>query len=72
MRLHVALFSIALTLPLFTFSAKADVTFNTFVSGPSISTVEGQNATIGFAYAGNKFVGSVYFGSTTISCIPLT
>lgn len=63
MRLHVALFSIVFTVPLFAVSAKADVTFNTFVSGPSISSVEGQNATIGFAYAGNKFVGSVYFGS---------
>ncbi|MDQ6638594.1 MAG: PEP-CTERM sorting domain-containing protein [Pseudomonadota bacterium] len=40
--------------------AQAALTFNTFVSGPSIAAVEGQNATIGFAYAGDKFVGSVY------------
>ena len=35
--------------------------FSTFVSGPSIAAVVGGNSTIGFAYAGNKFVGSVYF-----------
>ena len=43
-------------------NAQATVTFSTFVSGPSIAAVEGQNATIAFNYAGNKFVGSVYLG----------
>jgi hypothetical protein len=38
------------------------VTFSTFVSGSDIGTVEGQQSTIAFTYAGNKFVGSVYFG----------
>jgi hypothetical protein len=38
------------------------VIFSTFVSGPSIAAVEGQNATIAFNYAGNEFVGSVYPG----------
>lgn len=42
--------------------AQAAIIFNTFVSGASISTVEGQNQTIAFNYAGDKFVGSVYFG----------
>ncbi len=40
----------------------ATITFNTFVSSAAISAVEGQNATIGFTYAGDKFVGSVYVG----------
>lgn len=38
-------------------------TFSTFVSSSDIAAVEGQNQTIGFAYAGDKFVGSVYFGT---------
>lgn len=33
------------------------------MTGPSIAAVVGQNQTIGFAYAGDKFVGSVYFGT---------
>ena len=41
-------------------SAQA-VTFTTFVTGPSITAAVGGDSTIGFAYAGNKFVGSVYF-----------
>jgi len=39
------------------------ITFNTFVSSSDLSSVLGNTATIGFAYAGDKFVGSVYFGS---------
>jgi hypothetical protein len=38
------------------------VSFTTFVPGSSINAVEGQNNTIAFTYAANKFVGSVYFG----------
>lgn len=38
------------------------VSFTTFVSGSDINAVEGQNQTIGFAYAGDRFVGSVYGG----------
>jgi hypothetical protein len=41
----------------------APLAFGDFVTSASISAVEGQNQTIGFAYAGNKFVGSVYFGT---------
>jgi PEP-CTERM motif len=45
-------------------SASADtLSFSTFVSSSSISAVEGQNNTIDFNFAGNKFVGSVYFGA---------
>ena len=47
-------------------SAQA-VTFDTFVTGPSITAVVGGNSTIGFAYAGNKFVGSVYFNQQLYS-----
>jgi hypothetical protein len=46
--------------------AAATVTFNTFVSAGDIAAVEGQTQTIGFNYAGNKFVGSVYFGATNL------
>jgi Zn-dependent alcohol dehydrogenase len=41
----------------------APLSFGDFVTSAAINAVEGQNQTIGFAYAGNKFVGSVYFGS---------
>lgn len=38
------------------------VNFTTFVTGGSIAAAEGGNhSTIAFNYAGNKFVGSVYF-----------
>jgi hypothetical protein len=39
------------------------VTFNTFVTSTDLQSTLGNNATIGFAYAGDKFVGSVYFGA---------
>jgi hypothetical protein len=42
------------------------ITFTTFVTGAQISAVEGQNQTIGFNYAGNKFVGSVYLGTNNL------
>jgi hypothetical protein len=47
-------------------SAQA-VTFSTFVTGSSINAAVGGNSTIGFAYAGNKFVGSVYFNQQLYS-----
>ncbi|MEP6765119.1 MAG: hypothetical protein ABJB66_12440 [Gemmatimonadaceae bacterium] len=40
-----------------------NLTYTTFVSSSSLFNLLGQNATIGFAYAGNKFVGSVYNGT---------
>jgi hypothetical protein len=47
--------------------ANADlVNFSTFVTGPSIIAAEGQNNTIAYTYAGNKFVGSVYFGANNL------
>lgn len=39
------------------------IPFNTFVSGSDIYGALSNNSTIGFTYAGNKFVGSVYFGN---------
>lgn len=42
---------------------QAGPAFTTFVSGASLSGALGQTNTIGFAYAGDKFVGSVYSGA---------
>lgn len=38
------------------------ITFNPFVTQADLAAGLSNNSTIGFAYAGNKFVGSVYFG----------
>jgi opacity protein-like surface antigen len=46
--------------------ATAAITFSTFVTSAQIGAVEGQTNTIGFNFAGNKFVGSVYFGSNNL------
>jgi hypothetical protein len=43
-------------------AAHAQISYSTFVSGPSLASVLSNNATIGFAYGIDKFVGSVYFG----------
>lgn len=43
-------------------SALAVPTFNPFVTTSNLNTALGNSAAIGFAYAGNKFVGSVYSG----------
>lgn len=47
-------------------TADAAVTFATFVNGGDIAAVEGQQNTIAYTYAGNKFVGSVYFGGNNL------
>jgi hypothetical protein len=39
------------------------VSFSTFVSSGDLAAGVGNTATIGFAYAGDRFVGSVYFGT---------
>jgi hypothetical protein len=59
---HVPRALAGVALAVFAWHAQA-VTFNTFVSSSDLSATLGNNATIGFAYAGDKFVGSVYFGS---------
>src|SRR5690242_20515722 len=42
------------------------VTFNTFVTDGGITSAMGTSATIGFAYAGNKFVGSIQRSGTDV------
>ncbi len=53
--------AVAVACSLACLTSQAAITFNTFVTGPDIAAAVGGNSTIGFAYAGNKFVGSVYF-----------
>jgi hypothetical protein len=57
---------VSLMLPL-TVSA-GPITFNTFVQQTDINTAlsGGDTSVIGFAYAGNKFVGSVYPGNSQL------
>jgi hypothetical protein len=43
-------------------SASASLTFAPFVSSTDLNTALSNTSAISFAYAGNKFVGSVYFG----------
>lgn len=48
-------------------SASADVVnFSTFVQSSDLNAALGQDNTIGFNYAGNEFVGSVYFGANNL------
>ena len=63
MRSKLTVLAAALSLAALAAPAYAAVTFNTFVSGADINTLLGNKATIGFAYAGDKFVGSVYYGA---------
>ncbi|MBV8380792.1 MAG: hypothetical protein JO369_08550 [Paucibacter sp.] len=47
--------------------ARADsVTFQTFVSESQLDSALGQSNTIGITYAGDEFVGSVYFGQNNL------
>ncbi|MBS0263527.1 MAG: PEP-CTERM sorting domain-containing protein [Planctomycetes bacterium] len=41
----------------------ASVVFSTFINGSDIQSATGQNSTISITYAGNKFVGGLYFGT---------
>lgn len=62
-RLKYLLSSLASVSVLLPSAAFASLVFNTFVNGTDITNSYGNsspNQTIGFAYAGNKFVGSVY------------
>jgi len=47
-------------------AAASGITFSTFVDSSDIAAAVGQTNTIGFTYAGNKFVGSVYFGANNL------
>lgn len=44
-------------------NAVSSIIFNTFVSQSSLDATLSNHSTIGFSYAGDKFVGSVYFGT---------
>ena len=44
----------------------AGITFTPFVTSSDINAALGQTNTIGFNYAGNKFVGSVYYGPNNL------
>ncbi len=61
----VRLWGAALLISAASVGARADnISFSTFVTAPNIGAAEGGNtSTIAFNYAGNKFVGSVYFGN---------
>lgn len=52
-----------ITLALLPSVLTAAPTFSTFVTSGDLISELGNNQTIGFSYAGNKFVGSVYFGA---------
>ena len=43
--------------------AMAALVFDPFVTGPELIGAVGGNAAIGFSFAGNKFVGSIYFNN---------
>ena len=45
------------------YGAMAALTFDPFVTGPELIGAVGNNSAIGFSFAGNKFVGSVYFNN---------
>ena len=64
-RLGVATLAVAASFMIGATEGRAQLTYSTFVSAGSLLALPGlgQNNTIGFAYAGNKFVGSVYFGT---------
>lgn len=44
-------------------SPASAITFSPFVTGADLSAGLGNTAAIGFSYAGDRFVGSVYFGA---------
>jgi len=61
MRIHHAFCALAVGAALALPTHAAPLVFNPFVSGTSLNTLlAGNNDTSGFAYAGDKFVGSVY------------
>lgn len=59
--LRRALAALALVFLCFCLTASADtISFSTFVTSSSISSVMSSTQVIGYTYAGNKFVGSLY------------
>ena len=60
---NVTIFSVLIGLSVSMSAVATPITFSTFVQQSDLSTVLSNSSTIGFAYAGNKFVGSVYYGA---------
>lgn len=56
----------AMGLMLASSGAGATVTFSTFIQAADINATLGQNNTIAITYAGDKFVGTVYFGPNNL------
>ena len=63
MRFNPTVVAAALGLATLAAPAHAALSFGTFVLGSDLNSVLSNTATIGFTYAGDKFVGSVYFGA---------
>jgi hypothetical protein len=65
---HRFLVSLCMFLALPLTASAGPITFNTFVlqSGINAALTPGDSAVIGFAFAGNKFVGSVYPGNSQL------
>ena len=63
MRFPLSTSAALLSLAAWAAPAHAGLLFSDFVTTSDLDAALGQNATIGFAYAGDKFVGSVYFGT---------
>jgi len=63
MRSRLAASAAVLAIAALSAPADAALTFTTFVSSGQLSGLLGNNAAISIAYAGDKFVGSVYFGT---------
>ena len=59
-RIALAVLAILASISASTFAAP---TFSSFVTTSDLNATLSNSAAIGFAYAGNKFVGSVYFGT---------
>jgi hypothetical protein len=60
---QIGMLALAVSLLAGTSGLALAVTFTTFVQQSDLNAALSNNAAIGFAYAGNKFVGSVYFGA---------
>jgi len=63
MQLRLAASVAAIGLAAFAAPSHAALSFSPFVTTGDLDTVLQNNSTIGFAYAGDKFVGSVYYGA---------
>ena len=65
---HIFILSLCISLLQPMVASATSIIFNPFVQQSGINTAlsPGDTAVIGFAYAGNKFVGSVYPGNSQL------